>query len=63
MLNKFMAKLTELFEKQLQAKTGWSRNQIMIAFTQAVNETLVWFLEQETPFPNPRMDDGGEQDV
>jgi hypothetical protein len=45
-MNKELFKrIREIFEEKISAKTGWGKNELMIAYDQAVNEALMEFVK------------------
>ena len=40
MNKQILKRIEEIFEQKLQAKTGWGRNEVMIAYSEAVIEAL-----------------------
>jgi hypothetical protein len=44
-MNKELIKrIEQIFAEKLQAKTGWGRNEILIAFKESVNEAVLEFI-------------------
>jgi len=41
MNKKLIKRIEEIFEEKLQAKTGWGKNEVMIAYKEAVNDALL----------------------
>ena len=39
-----LAAIQEAFQKQLEAKTNWGRNEVLVAFERAKSEALVRFI-------------------
>lgn len=45
-MNKALLKrIEEIFTEKLQLKTGWGRNEILIAYKEAVNEAVLEMLD------------------
>lgn len=45
MNKQLLARIKELFEKRLQTKTGWGRNDVMAEYNAAVQEALMELLD------------------
>jgi hypothetical protein len=46
MNKELLKRIKELFQQKLQAKTGWGRNEIMVEYSDAVNEAIVELLSE-----------------
>lgn len=45
-MNKMLLKrIEELFEKKLQTKTGWGKNEVLAIYKEAVNEALLEIID------------------
>jgi hypothetical protein len=47
MNRKLIEKITELFKQKLNAKTGWGKNEVLQIHKDAVNEAVLWMLDEE----------------
>lgn len=45
---KFVKKLSEVFENKLKTKTGWGKNEVLIAYKDSVNESLLEIIDDNT---------------
>jgi hypothetical protein len=45
MNKKLIQRIEEIFEKKLQAKTGWGRNEILALHKEAVTEALLELID------------------
>ena len=46
MNKELLKKIRERFHEKLQAKTGWGRNDVMVAYDQAVSEATLEMLDK-----------------
>jgi hypothetical protein len=47
MNRKLIEKIKELFKQKLNAKTGWGKNEVLQLHNDAVNESVLWLLDEE----------------
>ncbi len=45
MNKKLLKRIDEIFEKKLQEKTGWGRNDVLKIYRESVNEALLELLD------------------
>jgi len=43
---KLLRRIEAIFEMKISKKTGWGKNELMIAYKEAVNEALIEHIEE-----------------